>query len=537
LITQLKLPPMRGWSSAVPFAILLGAATLAVICFIWPTTLAICETIQTPNWADAALSARRMGLLLRGLCVAAAAAGVAQILGAGLAAGLTAAGQRWRTLSSWVCLVVLLTPPYIYAFAWSLLLLPGGSFIGAAGAIAWPAWLVHEGRAVWCLATWTAPVAALVLAAGWRAAGRPAFALALPDGGSVKALLYGAVPAMRPWIGVGLIVTGLLAVTEHAVSDLCQVQTWNTEVLSLVQSWNAPGLLLGWPMFSLAAMLLVAALPFRRAIRSLLEDLTGLKAAEELISVRRRAGRIAGAAATIAAAGILLLPWAILGAELTDWAALGRTWGSFPREWPHGLRYATGAGLISLWMAFGIDLWLTVAKSRLGRIAAWIVVALAACAAIAPPAVVGDSFVAAYLRWPGLSNSWLIVSLATAARYAIIPIIGLRVAAAGNAELSRMAAVDGADRWSAWWYVRLPLSWSTALPCAAIVALLSLTEVPASQLVRPAGVESVALALFNHIHYGRNAEIVAMSLYVMAFIALVVAAIHLTSASRGAKKG
>jgi iron(III) transport system permease protein len=520
---------MRGWLLALLFAMLLGGATLAALCFIWPTAVAVRETIQTQNWAEAALSARRIGLLVRGLCVAAAAAGVAQILGGGLAAGLTAAGRRWRTLSSWVCLVVLLTPPYIYAFAWSLLLLPGGSYIGVAGAIAWPAWLVHEGRAVWCLATWTAPVAALVLAAGWRAAGRPAFALALPDGGSIKALLHGALPALRPWIGVGLIVTGLLALTEHAVSDLCQVQTWNTEVLSLVQSWNAPGLLLGWPMFTLAAMLLLAALPFRRAIRSLLEDLTGLKAAEELVPVRRRAGRIAGAAATIAAVAVLLLPWAILGAELTDRAALGRTWSSFPRDWPHGLRYAAAAGLFSLWMAFGIDLWLSAARTRPGRIAAWLVVALAACAAIAPPAVVGDSFVAAYLRWPGLSNSWLIVSLATAARYAIIPIVGLRVAAAGNAELSRMAAVDGADRLSTWWYVRLPLSWSTALPCAAIVALLSLTEVPASQLVRPAGVESVALALFNHIHYGRNAEIVAMSLYLMAFVALAVAAIQVVT--------
>jgi iron(III) transport system permease protein len=517
---------MRGWRLALLIGLLLGAAALAALCFIWPTAVAAGEVLHTRNWAEAALSARRAGLLARGVLVAGAAAALAQVLGAGLAAGLIAPNRRWRALSSWVCLVVLLIPPYIHAYAWSLVLLPGGSFVGAAGAILWPPWLVHEGRAVWSLATWTAPVAAIVLAAGWRAAGRPAFALALPDARSGKALLRGAFPAMRPWIGLGLILTGLLAITEHAVSDMCQVQTWNTEVLSLVQSWNAPGLLLGWPMFALAGLLLIAATPFRGALRGLLEDLAGMRAAQEVAPVRRRAGRIAAATATIGAAGVLLLPWIILVFELTDWAALGRTWSSFPRDWPHGLRYAAVAGLISLWMALGIDLWLSVAVKRRWRAAAWLIVALATCAAIAPPATIGDSFAAAYLRWPAISNHWIVVSLTTAARFAIIPIVGVRVAAAAHADLSRMAAVDGADRVSAWCQVRLPLSLPVALPCAAITALLALTEVPASQLVRPAGVESVALSLFNHIHYGRNAEIIAMSLYLMAFVAIAVALIQ-----------
>ena len=513
------------WYRALAVAVLLGAAALAALCFIWPAAVAVHETLGTRDWGAAALTGRRLGLLVRGVTVAGAAAVLAQVLGAGLAAGLNAPRRRWRSLSTWVCLVVLLMPPYVCAFAWSLVLLPGGSFIGAAGAVRWPAWFAHEGRAVWSLATWTAPVAAIVLAAGWRAAGRAAFALALPDGGTVKALVYGALPAMRPWIGVGLILTGLLAVTEHAVSDLCQVQTWNTEVLSLVQSWSARGLLLGWPMFTLAALLLLAALPFRHVFRTLLENLAGFETMEARGATWGGAGRVARVA-SIVSAGILLLPWAILAFDMADWAALGRTWSSFPRDWPHGLRYAAGAGLVSLWLALGIDLWLNLAGKRRWRAAAGIIILLAACGAISPPAAMGDAFAAAYLRWPGISDHWCIVSLATAVRFAIIPIIGMRIAAAADADLGQMAAVDGADRVSAWWYVRLPLRLPMALACAALVALLALTEVPASQLVRPAGVESVALALFNHMHYGRDAEVIAMSLYLMAFLALTVGGIQ-----------
>jgi ABC-type Fe3+ transport system permease subunit len=54
------------------------------------------------------------------------------------------------------------------------------------------------------------------------------------------------------------------------------------------------------------------------------------------------------------------------------------------------------------------------------------------------------------------------------------------------------------------------------------VGVLALTEVPATYLVRPAGVESVAMTLFNEIHHGRNDVIVAMSLYVMVAVGVVV---------------
>ena len=511
-------------------ALVLG---LVLLCFIGPGAVALREVFTTGLWSEAALNPRRLRLLGRGLLIAIGAAVVAQVLGAGLAAGLTDRRRGWGlSFSTWISLLVLLTPPYIYAYAWSLVLLPGGSFIGAEGAVRWPAWLVHEGRAAWCLGTWTAPVAAVVLAGGWRTSGRPAYTLALPDATPIRAFIHGALPALGPWIFIALFVTGLLTVTEHSVCDLCQAPTWNTEIFALLQTWDSPGPLLAWPLMLLVGLFLLALYPFRQSLRGLLADIAGLQTMDEVQPADGRHRSVKRLAAVSVTAIVLLLPWLILLGALQDVDALRRTWYSFPLEWPHGLSYASTSALISISLAIGID-YMLVGKQRLWRALAYFVLTLAALAAAAPPALVGDSFAAAYVHWPAIGNHWLIVSLVTAARFAIIPILALQIGGRlAEAELRRMAAADGAGPSAAYLRVRLPLCRPILCSAGLIVGLLSLTEVPASHMVCPAGIESVALRLFNHIHYGRNDEIIAMSLYLMAFVAIVVLGVRIFSRTR-----
>ena len=513
-------------------------AGLTLLCFVWPGAVTLREVFTAGLWSEAALNPRRLRLLGRGLLIAAGAAVVAQVLGAGLAAGLTDRRRGWgHSFSIWISLLVLLTPPYIYTYAWSLVLLPGGSFIGAEGALRWPAWLVHEGRAAWCLGTWTAPVAAVVLAGGWRTSGRPAYALALPDATPIRAFLHGALPALSPWIIIALIVTGLLAVTEHSVCDLCQAPTWNTEIFALLQIWDSPGPLLAWPLLLMVGLFLLALYPFRRSLRGLLADIAGLQTMDEVQPAGGRHCSVKRLVAVSLTAIILLLPWLILIGALQDVDALRRTWYSFPLEWPHALSYAATSALVSICLAIGID-YALVGKRRLWRLLAYCVLTLAALTAVTPPALVGDSFAAAYVRWPAIGNHWLIVSLVTAARFAIIPILALQIGGRlAVAELSRMATADGAGPTAVYLRVRLPLCRPLLCSAGLIVGLLSLTEVPASHMVCPAGIESVSLRLFNHIHYGRNDEIIAMSLYLMVFVAIVVGGLQIftrTQPHRGA---
>ncbi|MGD8450615.1 MAG: hypothetical protein PVJ57_02255 [Phycisphaerae bacterium] len=504
------------------------AAGLVALCFVCPLATVLREIVTASDWSEAALGPRRWGLVLRGIIIAGGAGLLAQILGAGLAAGLTVE-RRTRTggLTVWACLLILLTPPYIYAYAWSLVVLPGGVVTGAAGGTRWPAILAHEGRAIWCLGTWTAPVAAAVLATGWRLAGRAAYRLALLDATPTRAWWHAARSPMLSWLAISLVVTSLLSITEHTVCDLCQAPTWNTEILACIQNQvpgeGTPAGLFAWPLLVLVAALTLALWPLRGVLGRLGSALADWRGVAEATGEdgRRWSGRAwIWWAATLV---ILLLPWALLVTGLRDAGALRRAWTSFPREWPDGLLCAAGAAVVGLWLAIGVDFVMAAGPRRLGHLVGGVVLALAAIVAVMPPSLVGDAFAAAYLHWPWLSDHWPVVSIVTAARFALLAIIGLRLAGrrAGR-ELTGMAATDGAGPLTSYLRVRLPQSWSMLVTCGLIVGVLSLTEVPASQLVRPAGVESVAVTVFNEIHNGRNDEIIAMSLYMMVGVAVVV---------------
>ncbi|MCH8807186.1 MAG: hypothetical protein IH986_14025, partial [Planctomycetes bacterium] len=93
-----------------------------------------------------------------------------------------------------------------------------------------------------------------------------------------------------------------------------------------------------------------------------------------------------------------------------------------------------------------------------------------------------------------------------------------------DANLSPLAAVDGASWAAAYFRVRLPNCASALGFALLVVGLLSLTEVAASFMVQPAGLDHLALTLLNQIHFGRNSEIIAMSLLLMAFVGIVVLA-------------
>jgi len=508
------------------------AAALVVLCFVWPAAAVLGELLDPQAWSEAALNARRIRLLGRGVGIATAAALIALVLGAGLAGGLAGDRPAWlRSLSVWTGLVVLLTPPYIYAYAWSLALMPKGLSLGAPGAIWFPPWVIHEGRAAWCLGTWTAPVAAAVLANAWRVAGRPAYRLALTDATAWQALRKGALPAMRPWLAIALLIPALLALTEHSVCDLCQAPTWNTEVFAVLQTVGAPGPILAWPLVAIVAAFWLVLWPLRGHVVRFVEDTAGLHSPDSATPTATAGPRAARSLAA-AAAAILLVPGLILIAALRDPRALLTMWESFPLEWPHGLRQAAACAAVTVILAIGVDAAASAGR-RLSRTAGRTVLVLAAIAAIVPGALVGDAFAAAYVRWPAVGDRWVIVSLVTAARFAIVPMLTLHLAGrAIDPDLMHLANLDGAGRASAYFRVKLALCLPALLIAAATAGLLALTEVPASHLVCPAGVRSVALRLFNDIHYGRNDEIVAMALYLMLFLAAVVAGIRALSAIR-----
>lgn len=522
--------------------ILSPAVLLFVLCYLWPALAAARELLTPAAWEDAGLSVRRLTLTLRGMYIAVAAAVLAQFFGALLAAGFLAKrAPVTRAAAIWVAFSVLLTPPYIYAYGWSLPLLPEGLISAETLASPLNRWLTTTGRAVWCLATWTAPLAALLLTIGWRMHGRRALDLSLLDAAAPRALLRAALPIMAPWLGLSIAVTGLLALTEFSVCHLCMVQTLNTEILAQMQILATPGrgLAVAWPLvFLIAGSATLLWRWRRREVREFVNALGGLD--DSSGSSVSHAHGLARSAAWLGVA-ILMLPWLIFACYLDNPAAFVRTWAVYPREWPDGLLCAGGAALIAVVFAVAVD-YLFARETRAdgpwtaGGLFARLTLIAAALAALAPPALVGDAFLAAFTHVPIVSDHWPVVSLLTAARFSLFAILAVRLAgAAAGPHLAEMAAADGATFGQAYLRVRLPVIRRAMVAGGLAVALLAFTEVAATQMVRPPGVASLSITLLNAIHYGRNDDVVAMCFYLMGFVGVVVAAAQLILYARRAR--
>lgn len=517
---------------AVALIVLIGVASFA-LCFLAPLAAA-CHDLLDADWSRAVPSSRTLGLLVRGIWIAVAAAALAQLLGGVLAIGLVATRPHWLPAATgFIAAFIFLTPPYIYAYAWSLLLLPQGINVAATQATPWPPWITHEGRAVACLAMWLAPAAGLILAEGWRRSGRDAYRLALLDAGGVHALWRGAAKALSPWIIVSVLVTFLLASTEFSVCHLCQVQILNTEILADTQLATRYGqaFLTAWPLVALLAVVAALLASRSREIRTIFEALqptNALAATGESVTIGR-----AWVAPSVLCA-VLMLPWLILVAYLREPHGFISVWKSYPDEWPDAVGCAAASAIVSIAVALSIT-WSAESRHPAIRTIGHVALLITVGAGLCPPALVGDAIKAAFAGVWIIESHWFIVSIATTTRFAIVATSILVVAMRStNRDAGENAELDGASASTRRMSVELPLSRGPLVASLLCVFVLSLTEIPASVLVRPAGVGSVAVTLLNQIHFGRNSEIVSMCLYLGFAIAAVIVAQRLLLRPRDA---
>lgn len=504
-----------------------AAALVGLLCFILPGLTALTDALRLEDLSPAALSLRQCALLTRTIGLSLCAGALATLLGAGLAAGLTATPAA-RTATRFVCLLVLLTPPYIFAYASSLLVLPAGIVVAPVLADPWRAWLTTTGRAVLSLAAWTAPVAAFLLAAGWLRSARAAYALAILDASPLAALCRAALPALAPWLAVSTALCTLLALTEYSVCHLCLVQTWNTEVLAAIQAGGPAGraVLLAWPLVALVLGLIALILPFRsrllEAMRPRLQP-----GSDDRLATAARANRVRTLAA-LAAATLLAAPAAILILSLPDVASLRTSWRTYSGEWLAAARIAGGAMLLALLLTLGAD-WMRLPRRPFvrpgaGRIAStafavWL--PAAAVFAALPPALVGDALAACYARTEPLRDSFWIVSLTAVARFAVLPLAtGWLSGEAVDGQLADAAACDGADSSAYFLRVRLPLCAGPVAAATLALGLLAAGEVAAAQLVTPPGVRNLAVTALNAIHFGRDEVVIALCVQWLALSAL-----------------
>ncbi len=420
----------------------------------------------------------------------------------GFVAALWLAGvsARWRTWLLGLALVALALPPFLVTNCWL-------HFLGSAGV--WRRWLPFNilslGGCVWILSLLLWPIPLLATWSAWRRL-EPAQLesdLAITGGALLRGWL---LPLARPALAQAAVLTFVLALNNFAVPTLLQVRVFPAEVWirfnTEFDTWGA--LRLSWALI-LGPLLLLWWFT-RRGI-----PWPHLQNAVPARLFRRQLGP--GWSRTCGVAGLLLLALSV-GLPLAQILSLRRTWTELPG--------AVAAGWSDIWNS----VWLPA-------VSAGLVIALGlGCVALRTRS---RSFVDSLLWLPFLvpgvllgmglivcfNHAWSaffyqsagIVVLAFVLRY-----LGLGWNAVTHAartvdrDLLAVARLEGASRWQTLRHVHWPQIAPQAVTAWYIVFLLCLWDVESMLLVVPPGGETLALRIFNLLHYGYNAQVNALCL-------------------------
>jgi len=459
--------------------------------------------------------------------------------GFGVASALWAAGleRRLRTILFAIAIVALALPPFLVTNCWLDLL----GFTGV-----WNSWLPFKimslGGAVWILALLTWPITMLLVFGAWQQ-----LEPAQLEADSMVAgwfLIRGLLlPLAGRALGLAAMLTFVLALNNFAVPVILQVRVFPEELwVRFTTTFDSfAALRLSVPLVIAPLLLLVffgrRTVPWPR--------IDGAVAARIF---RRQLGSRwwwACGVVTLAlcALSVGLPVFQIVSAKRTWTELSGALAAGKPAVW-NSLWYSGGAATIII--AAGLLLGVWGAYSRRDQRRAgfhpappWkkslILRSLALITwlpFLVPGVLLGIALIAIFNR-PVLAafyHSAGIVILAFAIRYFAIGRGAVGQSINGtDRDLADVARLDGATRWQMLRHVYWPQISAQVMAAWYIVFLLCLWDVESMILIVPPGGETLAVRIFNLLHYGHNAQVNALCL---ALMVLAVAPLLIWAASR-----
>lgn len=437
-------------------------------------------------------------LLQNSLLVAGGTALLASALGFVAALWLTALEPRWRNRLLPIAILALVLPPFLVTNCWIDLL-------GASGA--WRGWLPLNlyslGGTVWILSLLTWPIPMLAALAAWRRIEPSQLEsdAALTGLALLRWLLW---PAARTPLAKAAVLTFVLSLNNFAVPAILQVKVFPATLWVKFEANRnfLEALALSWPLV-VAPLLLLLVL--RRA------DLRWPRGEgpASARAVRRQLGcgwfRSAALVTLLLLALSVALPLAQLTASPRTWAELpsllravpGAVWNSF----------ALAAVTATLCVTLGVLTW----RWPLGPVL-WLPF-------LVPGVLLGIGMIY-LLNRPSLellSQSAGIVVLAFTLRY-LAP--GWNATAHAfrtlDRDLTDAARLHGASGWTLFRHAQWPQASAQLAAAWYVTYLLCLWDVEALVLIVPPGGETLALRIFNLLHYGHNAQVNALCLILLA---------------------
>jgi iron(III) transport system permease protein len=471
--------------------------------------------VSLRHYLAVAGDSRQAGLLLRSLGIAVATAALAVVLGTGqafLLARTTIRGAKlWRNLY----LLPLCIPPHIHAIAWIYL-------CGETGALNHALFDIYTplGAAV-ILALSYHPLVTLMVHSALRSTDQRLEEAARQYHRPLRVLGFISLPLLMPHILAGAVFVFIFAFFNYGVPALLRVHTYPVEIFAQFSAFynEAAATALAVPVI-IVALLLLALQRFWMRGRSYAVMQTGqVKAAPLSLGKLRRPALVYMIALLTAAVG---LPLATLAVQTKSPAVFGAVWRSAGRQiiFTTVLSLAAATAITALAYLLAGTQW-----KRTARPGIWRDILFFAPLAL-PATVLGIGLI--YL-W----NRPATQIIYTGAGILVIAYAGRFAPFSLQAVLSGLGQVGPSLREAAWLYqgswwkrtlaVDLPLCLPSLVAGWSIAFILCMGELGATLLVVPPGMGTIALKIYNLMHYGANQMVAALSL-VLIVINLLVAA-------------
>jgi ABC-type Fe3+ transport system permease subunit/DNA-binding beta-propeller fold protein YncE len=505
-------------TSAAPWllAALGGIAWLAVVflplllLYVLAAATPVAENPAGSAWTLASLTARTAAL-------AAVVAALAVLLGC-VPGRLLGTAERHASLLFCLALAPVLLPRYVLYYVWSLPLAPTtalGQYL-AVQPLAVTRW-IGTLTTMFALILWYWPLAALLLAQGWRNLDREVLESAALEAGPWRRLTRVVLPMLRGPLVLAFAVCFAMVLVEYDTFHLAGVSTIGS-ALGVIFEQTGSAEAVARASLPLVAVAAVVGVALSRRLRSVAVQ---VPLAAPAPGRNKRAWIVFAVLVGVS----LAAPIALLIASVSDFSALEQFWRLQRDGLANSVLAAVLASALALAMAGGV-----MAAERLGTAGRWLAGVMQVTVLVAmfvPGALVGVAILRmqSALGLPAaVGDGWWILSAGQAARFAGVALVVLRLSHDGADEHFReMAGADGAGPLRAWLEVHLPRTWPLVAGAAVLVAMFSLTEVPATLVLLPPGVPDFTQRLLNQMHYARDQHVIASCLALVAvYLALAV---------------
>jgi len=450
-------------------------------------------------------------LLINSLLVSGLTTLLSVVLGFAAALWLAGLTPAWRARWLGLAIVALSLPPFLVTNCWL-------HYLGLAGT--WHRWLPVNlyslGGTVWLLVLTLWPITMLAVLGAWQRL-EPAQLesdMAVTGGVLVRGLLW---PLARGAIVQAAVLTFVLALNNFAVPAILQVKVFPAEVWLLFNTtFNSLGALeLSWPLILVPLLLLI----FFRHTEVVWPRVEGSVSAKLF---RQQLGAGWSRACGVVTVCICLLA---VGLPLVQLASTRLTWSELPG--------AVAAGQMAIWNSFYLAVVVATLCLVLGLIGwRWPLGLGLWLPFFVPGVLMGIGLIAVFNRpiFAAFYQHAGIVILALGIRYLAFGWNGVaRAMRTVDRDLTDAARLSGASRWQLLRHVQWPQISPQLAVAWYIIFLLCLWDVESIVLIVPPGGETLALRVFNLLHYGHNAQVNSLCL---ALLALAIAPLALWQAGK-----